>query len=258
MITMTTNFACALLVAIFSLLTMSKRKREVDMRIEIISLVTFWTWCAIGYHFLQIYLKSKGVTMEFRITVLLEIVLLMRNVVGLVISVISPVIKSSERRSIPYGETRECVGTVEMALSTELPFMHFASYIEAVDGEKGKNTITLYTQIKLYEDKAEDEADQNEVQEMAESILKDYIRAGSPFRVPDITDEARRNIEKRFENRHARPLDKHLFNEAYGTVINRLQDYFIAFQGSKMYSTLCEELRKNEIIYERLVNSDLI
>ncbi len=184
-------------------------------------------------------------------------VLVVRNVIVVIASIVVPVLTSHKGDLVPYGETRECVESVELALSTELPYQFFSEFILNTAGTPGINVLTLYTQIKLYEACPEGPERQQELFGLANSINSDFILPNAPLAIPDIPPQVRTVISRKFQDL-APNLNKHLFDSLYGVIINKLQDYFEQFKKSEEYKQLLQALRINEIIFERLSRAGLI
>ncbi len=254
---MTLNFLGCFLFAVFGLRASPPRQREVEMKGEVLALVVFWTCCTMGFSYLMMYGQEKKLLRQQLLMVGLMSIILLRDIMSFIISIVTPVLKNPQGKIIPYGETRECVNNVEIALATELPFMYFARYVELVAGEKGRNLITLYTQIKLYEDEAENNTNQEDVYDMATAIQQEYVQANAPARLDDVPTEVTESLTRKFDSLR-NYLDKHLFDSLYGIVINKLQEYFVAFQKSELHRHLYDELKCNEIVYDRLVYAELI
>jgi len=257
---MTINFLGAFLFAVYGMRTISERRNDIEMKTEIISLVTFWTCCSCGFHFLMIHENDQQNirdSTETIVIVLSSIIILLRNLVSFIISIVYPVLHTSNSKIIPYGETRDCTSNVEITLATELPFIYFSYFIESVAGNNGKYLVTCYTQLKLYEDLVEKGDAQQEAYAMASEIERNYLKEESEMKIEGIPIEIMKNLEKKLCNLKVN-LDKHLYDPLYGFILNKLQEYYVAFKQSEVFKELCCELRNNEIIYERLLNAELI
>ena len=82
------------------------------------------------------------------------IILIFRNLLCFIISVCSPIYFSYAPEIMPYGETRECVSSIEMTLSTITPLTYFRLFIEEEYGSDVVNILDLYMDIKMYEEAA--------------------------------------------------------------------------------------------------------
>lgn len=249
---MTLNFIAQLFLCYYGILMRRQKSIEVNMHSELLEITIIWTIFGSAFYFLLF--QSKDVKNAHAY---IFIILLVRNTLCSLISIFFPAIKSKEENQIAFFETRECVRNVELTMSTELPFMFFSYFVGEADSENGHNIIELYTKIKLYEARADDEEIEQEKFEAATGIMNEFIQKDAHSEVKGIPEEVREMISRKFENL-SENLDKHLFDPIYGIIINKLQVLYSAFQKSTTYDNLILELRINEIIYEKLVAAELI
>ncbi len=262
-VTLTLNFLAPFGMGICGVLLVRQGEREVRMNTEIVTVTIFWTLASGGFHALLLYYffllrKTEQIRMELSVVVLASSLLLLRNLVCFAVSIVHPVVKSNVENIIPYGETRGCVENLDIALTTELPYVYFAEFVEKEYSAKGRNIITLYTKIKIYEDSAKGSArEQEKAQELAKEIMQTYVRNEINFRDSGLSEDVRDDLETKFGNIKDE-ASEHLFDSVYEYVITQLEAYFKHFKHSIAYQNLYRELIRNEIIYERLVEADLI
>lgn len=183
--------------------------------------------------------------------------LVARNMTTSFISFMLPMMRGLHRKFVPYGETRKCVSNIELALATRSSFLVFFDFIKSIEGDRGRNTIMLYAQIKRFEDISAQRENQELAIRLAGRIANDYLLDQSEFRVEGVPEEVRQHIGAKLQNLSAY-LDSHLFDPLYGVVLNILERHFEQFRKSSAWQTLLIELRNNEIVYERLIKSDLL
>ena len=195
------------------------------------------------------------------------ILLIIRNLACFGISLCWPIYESYNSKIMPYGETRECVSSIEMTLSTITPLQYFTQYIRST-APQHLATLHLYMEIKMFEELAgsqeisdnplnlgsparEGHLDIRRLYDKGIRIYKEYLEKGAnnvlryiPEAVHDIMLQRFRDLK---EN-----LDKHLFDPIYGVIIKQLNNLFLEFAKSTLHHQLIYELAKTEIYYERL------
>jgi len=256
--TMTVNFLCTFLCSLYGIMVLMSQMYSSKIKTEMLFLVSFWACCACAFHYLILTLNETDYIKHELFTIAVPpIILLIRSLVSFILSIMAPVMQYHVEVITPFGETRECVSSVEMALSSELPFLYFFEFIESVDGIRGKNVINLYIEIKLYQDAATNGED---VIEIAKEILKDYLEQSGEFSVKGIPEKVKDMVKTKINNKELdiQELDIHLFDRVYSVVMLKLEKYFELFKNSVLYKNLLRELKNTEIIYERLINSELI
>lgn len=255
-----TNFFGTIILIIYGIKLKKGKETDINMNNEILAISLLWSITLSCFYFLFIYshyFSEIFIGTGNLFSIILVSIILLRNIGSFFISIILPIMKSKEEIMIPYGETRECISNVELTLSTVLPFKYFSAYIENYPVADAKNILALYTEIKLYESKAETEEYEEMSFDKATNIINDFIRPDGKLKVREIPEEVCELLNKKFENLREN-LNKHLFDSVYGIVINSLQGMFSSFKKTGFFKQLCMELRENEIIYERLVRSQLI
>jgi len=258
------NFIGPFTLGIFGIHLLKQADREISMNKEIILTIIFWMISTGVFHlFLNRYLfrmtKPSQIKYEDLIAIICSGSLIIRNIFCFILSVVHPIVKSNVQNIIPYGETRECVEGVDIALSTEIPYLYFSKFIEEKHKTAGKALISLHAKVKIYEDFAKNEQSIMECEKMALDILQDYENCKFTLDISkDNANKISELLRKRIEEFAEKGYDEKLFDPLYGYMINQFQKYFKEFKKSPIYYELYDQLRQNEIIYERLLNSKLI
>ena len=253
--TLTINFIFLFLLSISAILVLSNRMYTDKIKIEVVSLVSFWICCNFGSYYLIMLINDIDyIKSAFLELILPELIMLLRNMITFMLSIMAPVMQYRAERITPFGETRECVNNVEMALCSELPFIYFFEFIESLDGIHGKNVINVYIEIKLYED-AIINNDMDTANQIVEEILADYLDEMGEYRVQEIPAKIKKLIKS---NAKSNKNNLHLFDRLNNVIMLKLENYFTLFKNSILYKCLYRELRNTEVIYERLLNSELI
>ena len=262
--TLILNFAGPFVLGVLGILLVRQGDREVQMSFEITSTTIFCTLSAGAFHlsllhYLFFMRKTSQIKFDSMFVIFSSSMLLLRNFFYFLVSTIHPVIKSSVTNIIPYGETRECVGGVDITLSTELPYLYFSQFIEQEHGTGGKCLITLYTRIKMYEDMAKSNPEDAQVKKLAKDIFEEFSAAKELIEMNKSAIEVLQELlKKRFKDMPERTSEKRLFDPLYSFVINQLQACFKEFKRSGLYLHLYDQLKQNEIIYERLLHAELL
>ncbi len=256
-ITQCINFAGACALVLMGIKLTGVRTQVVSMDPEIRIVACLWCVCSAIYHFRQIVLHNSEMQedelVEYSIS---AVILYIRNLLCFFTTIAVPVLKSNGTFQIQYTETRECASGAEIALSTELPFAYFVTYLRSVFHDSGKNLVSLYMQLKVYEHKV----GKGEVEESfaaATEIMGNFVEEGAPCVVEGIPKEVREALRAKFLNL-ANYLDRNLFDPVYAVAIEALKRHFQTFKLSDLYRNLMEELRKRETIYERCLSAELL
>eukprot|EP00826_Nyctotherus_ovalis_P017237 TRINITY_DN15063_c0_g2_i5.p1 TRINITY_DN15063_c0_g2~~TRINITY_DN15063_c0_g2_i5.p1 ORF type:complete len:423 (+),score=116.55 TRINITY_DN15063_c0_g2_i5:152-1420(+) len=252
-VTMTVNFVCTFLSSLNGIMVLMSEMYSTKIKTEVLFLVSFWASCAFAFYLLILRLNETNYIKHELFTIAVPPgILIIRSLVSFILSIMAPVMQYHVEVITPFGETRECVSSVEMALSSELPFLYFFEFIESVDGANGKSVINLYIEIKLYEDMVMNAEDGSKA---AKEILRDYLEPTGESSVKGIPEKVKDMTKTRISSGE---MEVHLFDRVYSVVMLKLEKYFVLFKNSLLYKSLLRELKNTEIIYERLINSELI
>eukprot|EP00826_Nyctotherus_ovalis_P020194 TRINITY_DN16321_c0_g1_i4.p1 TRINITY_DN16321_c0_g1~~TRINITY_DN16321_c0_g1_i4.p1 ORF type:complete len:131 (-),score=17.52 TRINITY_DN16321_c0_g1_i4:78-425(-) len=115
--------------------------------------------------------------------------------------------------------------------------------------------MCIRDRMKLYEDTINNKENVVKGKEMIQKIMQDFLTKCGEHWINDIPVEVKKDMEERLERDR---LDARLISGLYDNVLSRLQKYFEVFKKADLYEKLQKELRHNEIVYERLVNGNLI
>jgi hypothetical protein len=257
--TQTVNFVGPLLLALLTLKLSDYSEHPISMQTELISVVGFWTCCTMGFHFLMLFSSEAELGEEIHKVAMIisSTALLLRDILTFVIMIVHPTLTSSDNNVMPHGETRECVENLDIVLATERPYLYFAEFVETKYGLTGSYVLQLFTQIKMYEDLMMTSQDEEDKYNAAMTIYADFIQKNAPYPGPHITQEVRSDLDTKFEHLEF-SLHPDLFAVVSGPTRAQLQAYFLEFRRSEQYADLYEELRRNEIIYERLLQADIL
>jgi hypothetical protein len=245
---MTENFLANYLWVTRGANLMSRKGPIKELKQEVLALSIIWGLLNAIFHFLLMKTNQLFACVW---------VLVGRNMLTLFLSFMLPIMRGLHKKLIPYGETRKCVSNVELTLTTRSAFLVFLDYIKATKGDKGRNAIMLYSEIKRFEDVSANRANWELIIDMAASIEHDYLIDQAEFKVDGIPNEVRQNIGVKLQDLN-RYLNPHLFDPLYGVVINILKKYFEEFKKSHEWKLLLIQLRNSEIIYERMIKAGLL
>ena len=200
-ITLIANFAYPLTLGILGVKLILYKDRVINMNTEIITIVVFWTFAAALFHWILFRYMSreedKRRMRESFVIMVASALLLMRNIVIFIVSIVHPVVKETVRSIMTFGETRECVGNVDITLSTELPYLYFSGFVEEKYKANGTNTVILYTQIKMFEDMVKNGASEEAKMKLANTIMEEFLVPNALLRVEDIPESLEKMIKQR-------------------------------------------------------------
>lgn len=251
------GFGGLAVLIIFGLRLTQRDQLVVSLKKELLEVISICLCVGLIVYILLLSRENLESVKEQLSLVLVASFLLIRNIACLSITVIAPILKRREGNIIPYGETWECAKNLELTLNTILPFTYFVSYIKTETDPISKNILGMFTEIKLYEAKADSREYNQEVLDLATNIMNNYINSEDASEKTGLPQEVLARIDKKFKCM-GQIADKHLFDSIYGIIMGKLHKLFVSFKKSKVFNQLKEELIRNEVIYERLVFSELI
>lgn len=253
-ILMSLSFIFIFAVSVFGVTLISSVKYFTEVRAELTSLVTIWTAFNAVFNYLVICFDADMNRRLHTVSIPL-IVLLVRNMVSFIVVLVIPLLDRKKEKVIPFGETQASVSGLEMILASEMCFKCFFDFIAILDKDNGANITALYIQMRLYEEIINDKVNMVKGREMIQGIMHDFLTKGGRHWINDIPAEVKKDMEERLGDSG---LDARLIGGLYNYVLPRLQKYFEAFKNADLYAKLQKELKHNEIVYERLVNGNLI
>ncbi len=177
---------------------------------------------------------------------------LARNTGNLAVVVISCL-----RNTVPFDTPDgaeadpDCLTRVEKVLAAERPLTYFVGFLSS-RGPEGIALVRAFTLIKEFEEAADQETDAHKTIQKAREVLGD-LSAG--VRDLGLKEETMESIGQTLERGEP---DKHLFDQAYGVVINQLQGLLQLFRETEQYAQMARELESRSIITQRMRSAKLI
>ena len=156
--------------------------------------------------------------------------------------------------------SRECLFKVESALATEHTLLKFIEYLAKEGCFVSINQINAYALIKDFEEFACPDADHSneELRSHAKDIwCKLQISEKEPNPDYVIPHDIKSSIEQKIESADEM-LDRHLFDQLYGIIINSLQRSYVDFRDSTEFKTLSADLDRKSLISHKLRKFSLV
>jgi len=184
---------------------------------------------------------------------LLSLFEITRTYILLIISGLAPIIYSFKQENMCINTflTTESISNFDLMLMSERPYYNFMKYIreEQIEGLKLLNFWTVSNVFKY-------NSSQNHTilaSEIYEKFLKEDSINYINFR-PDLIEEFVECYQKIEQNRYSLILDN-----MKNIVYTQLRDfYFPKYKMSRCYKVFKQEIRQEELIYSRLIASDMM
>lgn len=221
-------------------------RQKINMSYELAIVLSIYLLSAAAYHVPAI-LRVKDSDKEDIIhwMMLLAIAPLLRNLAAFFVSAVHPLLQSNDYSLVTYSSTRECAKSLEMTLSSEITYQHFASFLETKHGRGGAAILDLFNRLELYTHKLNKERPVEELER--EIVTSCFSDENVKNEIKSLTELSRESLEK---------------EKQFGTVLNmvleRLKECFEEFRRTREFEGLVDVLRFQENISERLQQANLI
>ena len=186
-------------------------------------------------------------------------ILTVRNLICFVAAAAIPILRTYKHDLIlPFPVNRECIRSLEMVLHIPIAAEYFYEYLEKLSNDDNAPAFFgLYTDIRAYDRMWKDEdTTRDERLQQAFEIYDNYVKEGAewelslPSFVQSDLDEKMARVEDN--------LDDHLFDTLYSYVLAVLNNHFMQFKRSRLYTLLEEEVQKQEALYDILRSNSMI
>ncbi len=169
-----------------------------------------------------------------------------------------PKLNSSRTSSFAVEVDRDCLVKVETALLTEPALVKFVEYLSKEGLAAGIRQIRAYTQIKEFEECAVGEnATLEETKRRGAELWAKFRDPGSEVYLDDMAKAVESAMDISLRSRDE-PVDKHLFDQLYGLIINSLQRMFVEFRTSEQCRRLSIDLERKSLLSEKLRRASLV
>ena len=178
---------------------------------------------------------------------------LIKNYLIFIITGVIPIIKSYQNFYLPICTTKECASNFNLLLMNEKTFNCFYFFLRDNIAE-GAKLLNFWIDINLFK---HNQRNNNKVQILATDIYDKYIKENAELYI-DFPSNLVENVHKSYMK-----TDKSLYNDVFDElsefVYDTLNDYYFpAFKNSETFRKLQKELENDEILYSRLVQSNMI
>jgi len=180
--------------------------------------------------------------------------------VSLLISVRSIYQTYQSNSFIPIPPNRECIESIDIVLHIPLAIDFFYDYLEKLSHKSNPDAMryfALYIDLRWYDRVCQEEDSQiDEKREIARAIYYQYLEEESEFAInfdPNLLGVLQGKAKALDEN-----LNEYLFIEVYAFVLDKLREYFIGFKNSQAFVELEDEIKRQEKLYEVLVDAEFI
>ena len=155
-------------------------------------------------------------------------------------------------KTISFGDGPQCAQTLDKLLSSRIASNEFHNYLYLNNDMEGLSILEIYDSIKSFEIEINIEEGNlsHKMVRYTKKLIDRYINT-----MPIFPKEVQETINFRFEHQE---INKTLFDQAYGIVINQLQTIYSRFIYTEYFKEMEKKLRKNEIICERYRKANLI
>ncbi len=164
------------------------------------------------------------------------------------------------RLSIYADETnRDCLVKVETAIVTEQALAKFVEYLKREGILSKIKEINAFTLIREFEEFAAFDSGNppESVHEKAAEIWDKFCNEETDVHLGQIPPDIGYTISEKLKDDDD-GVDKHLFDQVYGMIINSLQRCFMEFRNSQEFRELSLELDKKSLISGKLKKADLV
>lgn len=164
-----------------------------------------------------------------------------------------PIIKSYKRFYLPFCTTKECASNFNLLLMNEKTFNTFYFFLKdkMVEGAK---LLNFWIDINLFR---HNRRKNNKVQILATDIYDKYIKQNAELYI-DFPSNLIEGIHKSYLKTE-KSLYNDIFDDLSEFVYDTLNDYYFpAFKTSECFKKLQNVLENDEILYSRLIQSNMI
>lgn len=162
----------------------------------------------------------------------------------------------------PIPPNRECIESVDMVLHIPVAVDYFYEYLTGrqtqFQEEDAIHFFSLYIDLRMYDKACSDEESEAAKRQIAEEIYAEYLSEEQQAQFFVALDP---QVKMLFQNKFDQiedNLNEYLFIEVYAYVLDKLRVYFNMFKNSQAFVQLEDEIRRQERLYEVLVEASLI
>ena len=178
---------------------------------------------------------------------------LLKNYLIFVTTGLMPIIRSYQRFYLPICTTKECASNFNLLLMNEKTFNSFYYFLRDKMSE-GAKLLNFWIDINLFR---HNQRKNSKVQILASDLYEKYIKQNAELYI-DFPSNLVEGIHKSYLK-----TEKSFYNDIFDDLSEFVYDtlneyYFPAFKNSENYKKLQKELEIDEILYSRLIQSNMI
>ena len=241
MFTMISTAIGQFIIFIFASSLLHRLHENISMSFELLIILTTGFIASTFYHaFVVALITNLNTGILITMCISSALILLVRNIIYVVVSIVWPLMQSKEYLIVRYNETRDCAKTLELVLCSKTAYLHFTKYIENKSSAIGNNLISLFNLLMLRKDRLR----QNRpVKKLEDEIMEIY----------DTNTELKEELNERKS-----VYMSSIYDSLMERVMSKLKRYFRIFKLTKHYTSLLNVLTARETINERLKQADLV